>query len=116
MICRVFKKRNLFKVGGNEALSGSTVSEQRNITQPRTFPYVQETHQYLPYHQQQQQQNFDLGLNYTHQYPHLMPTHKPLGYGFLNLPTEESPIMVRQLMSNPRECDSGSCENQLDVG
>ncbi|PWA68584.1 No apical meristem (NAM) protein [Artemisia annua] len=113
VICRVFKKRNLFKVGGNDALSGSTMSEQRNITQPRTFPYAQENHQYLPY---QQQQNFDLGLNYTHQYPHLMPTHKPLGYGFLNIPAEESPIMVRQLMSNPRECDSGSCENQLDVG
>ncbi|GJX15574.1 protein BEARSKIN2 [Tanacetum coccineum] len=114
VICRVFKKRNLFKVGGNDALSGSTVSQQHTITQPRTFPYAQENHQYLPYHQQQQ--NFDLGLNYTHQYPHLMPTHKPLGYGFLDIPAEESPIMVRQLMSNPRECDSGSCENQLDVG
>lgn len=119
MICRVFKKRNLFKVGGNEASSGSIALEQRsnNMNQPRSFPYGQDNHQYLPYHHhQQQQQNFDLGLNYTHQYPNLIPTHKSLGYGFLNLPSEDSPIMVRQLMSNPRECDSGSCENQLDVG
>lgn len=116
MICRVFKKRNLFKVGGNEASSGSIVSEQRNtMNQSRTFPYEHGNQQYLPYHHQQQQ-NFDLGVNYSHQYPHLLPTHKPLGYGFLSLPSEDSPIMVRQLMSNPRDCDSGSCDNQLDVG
>ncbi|KAI3767539.1 hypothetical protein L2E82_17737 [Cichorium intybus] len=115
VICRVFKKRNLFKVGGNEASSGSIGLERlnNNHNQPRQFPYGHDNHQYLEY---QQQQNFDLGLNYNHQHPHLMPTHKPLGYGFLNLPSEDSPIMVRQLMSNPRECDSGSCENPLDVG
>ncbi|KVI06688.1 protein BEARSKIN1-like [Cynara cardunculus var. scolymus] len=116
VICRVFKKRNLFKIGGNEASGGSGIGSERHNTttnQPRSFPYGQDHHQYLPYHQPQ---SFDLGLNYTHQYPHLVPTHKPLGYGFLNLPSEDSPIVVKQLMSNPRECDSGSCENQLDIG
>ncbi|XP_071731385.1 protein BEARSKIN2-like [Rutidosis leptorrhynchoides] len=128
VICRVFKKRNLFKVGGNESSSGSIALEQHNnnMIQPRSFPYDQENHQYLQYHQQQQQQqqqqqhqqqNFDLGLNYSHhEYPNLIPTNKSLGYGFMNLPSEDSPLMVRQLMSNPRDCDSGSCNNQLDVG
>ncbi|KAK1422191.1 hypothetical protein QVD17_25141 [Tagetes erecta] len=117
VICRVFKKRNLFKVGGNEASSGSIASEQRANTmyQSRPMSYALDNHQYLTY--EQQQQNFDLGLHYTHQYPHLnATTHKPLGYGFLNQPSEESPIMVRQLMSNHRECESESCENQLDIG
>ncbi|XP_023773275.1 protein BEARSKIN1 [Lactuca sativa] len=120
VICRVFKKRNLFKVGANEVSSGSIGSERLNNNQfqPRSLPYGQDNNQYLQYQQtHQQQQNFDLGLNYNHhQHPHLIPTHKPLGYGFLNLPSEDSPLMVRQLMTNPRECDSGSCENQLDVG
>ncbi|KAF5780479.1 putative transcription factor NAM family [Helianthus annuus] len=124
VICRVFKKRNLFKVGGNEASSGSVATEERanSMYQSRPYSYgLDQSHQYLTYqqqHQHQQQQNFHLGVNYTHhQYPHLITTtHKPLGCGFLNLPTEDSPIMVRQLMSNHRECDSGSCENQLDVG
>ncbi|KAK9054282.1 hypothetical protein SSX86_025360 [Deinandra increscens subsp. villosa] len=126
VICRVFKKRNLFKVGGNEASNGSIAYEERpnNMYQSRPFAYAPDNHQYLTYdhhhqqQQQQQQQNFDLGLNYAHQqYPHLISTtHKPPGCDFLNLPSEESPIMVRQLMSNHRECNSGSCENQLGVG
>lgn len=119
VICRVFKKRNLFKVGGNEVSSGSIASEQRTNTMYQSRPmlsYALDNHQYLTY-QQQQQQNFELGLNYTHQYPHLnTTTHKPLEYGFLNQPSEDSPIMVRQLMSNHRECDSESRENQLDIG
>ncbi|KAI3761113.1 hypothetical protein L1987_51521 [Smallanthus sonchifolius] len=120
VICRVFKKRNLFKVRGNKASSGSITLEERanNMYQTRPISYGVDNHQYLTYQQQQQQQqSCDLGLNYTHQYPHFIgTTHKPLGCGFLNLPSEDSPIMVRQLMSNRRECDSGSCENQLDLG
>ncbi|KAI3737232.1 hypothetical protein L2E82_27229 [Cichorium intybus] len=130
VICRVFKKKNLFKVGGNEGSRGSTGSDQLNhgSNQPGSFSHPRvENHQYLPYHQEQHQhlQTFvDLGLNHghlPHPYPHLqaqnfIPTHKPLGYDFSNLPSEDSPVMVKQLMSNHGECDSGSCENQLPVG
>ncbi|KAL8217730.1 hypothetical protein R6Q57_021103 [Mikania cordata] len=119
VICRVFKKRNLFKLGGNEASSVVASAQRANIMyQARPLSYGLDDHQYLTYdHQQQQHQNFDLGLNYTHQYPHLITTaHKPLGCGFVNLSYEDSPIMARQLMSGNRECDSGSSENQLDVG
>lgn len=131
MICRVFKKKNLFKVGGNEGSRGSSGSDQLNhgSNQPGSFSHPRvENHQYLPYHQEQHQQLqtfVDLGLNHghlPHPYPHLqaqnfIPTHKPLGYDFSNLPSEDSPVMVKQLMSNHGDCDSGSCENQqLPVG
>ncbi|CAI9267150.1 unnamed protein product [Lactuca saligna] len=132
VICRVFKKKNLFKVGGNEGSRGSSGSDQLNhgSNQPGSFshPRVENHHQYLPYHQEQHQQLqtfVDLGLNHghlPHPYPHLqaqnfIPTHKPLGYDFSNLPSEDSPVMVKQLMSNHGDCDSGSGENQqLPVG
>lgn len=130
VICRVFKKKNLFKVGGKEGSRGSIGSDQphHSLNQPGSFSHARvDNLQYLPYHQEhhQQLQTFvDIGLNHghlPHQYPHIqaqnfIPTHKPLGYDFSNLPSEDSPLMVKQLMSNHVECDSGSCENQLPVG
>ncbi|XP_024972496.1 protein BEARSKIN1-like [Cynara cardunculus var. scolymus] len=126
VICRVFKKKNLFKVGGTERSRGSMGSDQldHGSNQPGSFSHP--NHQYLPYHQDppHQLQTFvDIGLNHGHlphhhhQYPHLqaqnfIPTHKPLGYDFSNLPSEDSPVMVKQLMTNHGECDSGSCGNQ----
>lgn len=123
----MFKKKNLFKVGGSEGSRGSIGSDQVNhgSNQPGSFSHT--NHHYLTYNQEQQQQLqtfVDLGLNHGHlpnQYPHLqaqnfIPTHKPLGYEFSNFPSEDSPAMVKQLMSNHGECDSGSCENQLQVG
>lgn len=130
VICRVFKKKNLFKVGGNEGSGGSMGSSDQlshGLNQPGSFSHARvDNHQYLPYHQEQPQHLqtiVDLGLNHgqlPHQYPHLqaqnfIPTHKPIGYDFSNLPSEDSPVMVKQLMSNHGECDSGSCENQLPV-
>ncbi|XP_071733315.1 protein BEARSKIN1-like [Rutidosis leptorrhynchoides] len=131
VICRVFKKKNLFKVSGNEGSRGGSMGSDQlshGLNQPGSFSHtrVHENHQYFPYHQEQPQhlQTFvDLGLNHAHhpnQYPHLqaqnfIPTHKPLGYDFSNLPAEDSPVMVKQLMSNHGECDSESCENQLPV-
>ncbi|GJQ94476.1 protein BEARSKIN2 [Tanacetum coccineum] len=127
VICRVFKKKNLFKVGGSEGSRGSIGSDQLNLGSNQPGSFSQANHQYLPYHQEQHQQLqtfVDLGLNHghlPHQYPHLqaqnfIPTHKPLGYDFSNLPSEDSPVMVKQLMTSHGECDSGSCENQLPVG
>ncbi|KAM7477293.1 hypothetical protein LguiB_024536 [Lonicera macranthoides] len=133
VICRVFKKKNLFKVGNEGGASMS--SDQLNTTsitnQPRAYSH-RDNHYLL----HQQQQSFDLGLNYSHmpvevpQYSHniqaqnFIPTHKRLGYDFSTLPSEDSPLMVKQLMSNPRDqCESGSqdlgyqaCEPGLEVG
>ncbi|XP_076937150.1 protein BEARSKIN2-like [Bidens hawaiensis] len=113
VICRVFKKKNLFKVGGSEGSRGSIGSDQLNHGSNQPGPFSHTNHQYLTYNQEQQHQQqlqtfVDLGLNHGHlpqQYPHLqaqnfIPTHKPLGYDF----------------SNHGECDSASCENQLQVG
>lgn len=88
----------------------------------------------LHHHQQQQQQNPrssaggfeldkpDLALHYP---PHLqnpqyslfqaqslLPTHKPLPYDYNSypstLPSDSPAIAAKQLMTNPRDCESGS--------
>ncbi|KAL8133186.1 protein BEARSKIN1-like [Apium graveolens] len=141
VICRVFKKKNLFKIG-NEGGGASTASDQlnninsANSNQPRTLSHSENHHQYLLH--QQNHQNFDLGLNsYSQLNPvslpqyqqhveaqNFIPTHhKTLGYDFPALPSE-SPLMIKQLMTNPREqCESGSdnlryqtCDTGIEVG
>ncbi|KAA8544537.1 hypothetical protein F0562_022549 [Nyssa sinensis] len=131
----VFKKKNLFKVGNGGASMGLDQlnnASSANI-QPRTF--TQRDNQYL-LRQQHTQQTFDLykselALNYSHipvPYPHiqaqnLIPASKPMGYDYSTFPSD-SPLMVKQLMSNPRDCESGSeglrydqgCEPGLEVG
>ncbi|KAG6715692.1 hypothetical protein I3843_04G006600 [Carya illinoinensis] len=139
VVCRVFKKKNLFKVNGNEGGSGMNSGQQLNNTlntnQPRTFLH-RDNNQYLPrqQHNSGNQPSFEPELA-LHQYSHmpsshyslfqsqpLLPTHKPLGYDYSSLPSE-TPIMVKQLMTNPRDCESGSdslryqaCEQGLEVG
>nr|XP_009757634.1 PREDICTED: protein BEARSKIN1-like [Nicotiana sylvestris] len=116
VICRVFKKKHLFK-GGNEG-GGATSSDQMNSTsshQSRVF-----NSQYLL------QQQGGHGLNYSHiplalpQYnshlqlqPQNFIPNKPLGYhDFSALPTSDhqSPLMVKQLMSS---ADSGCSDQNL---
>lgn len=141
MICRVFKKKNLFKVNGNEGGSSINSDQQLSNTlssnQPRTF--MHRDNQYLP-RQQHNNATFEPELalhHYSHmpaaasQYsqlfqsqPLLPPAHKPLGYDYSTGLSSEPPIMVKQLMTNPRDCESGSenlgryqaCEPGLEVG
>lgn len=141
MICRVFKKKNLFKVGnegGSSINSDQQLSNTLNASQARTF--MHRDNQYLPrqhHNNGNNQATFEPELA-LHHYSHmpaasqyslfqsqsLLPTHKPLGYDYsTGLPSEPPPIMVKQLMSNPRDCESGSenlqyqaCESGLEVG
>lgn len=123
VICRVFKKKILFKIV-NEGGSSSSASDQLNNINPSTNnnnnnqPRLlsNNPHQYLLNHQHQ---NFDLGLNYSHipvslpQYPQniqpqnfMIPTHKQtMGYDdFTTLHSDhQAPLLVKQLMTNPRE-------------
>ncbi|KAJ4847348.1 Protein BEARSKIN2 [Turnera subulata] len=143
VVCRVFKKKNLFKVGNNEGGSASmNSSDQQNTSaanQARSFmnrdnQYLLRQHQgsttQLPFELNKP----ELALHYTHMTtPHqysllqsqtLLPIHKPIGYDYPALPSE-SPIMVKQFMSNGRDCESGSeslryqqaaCEPGIEVG
>ncbi|CAK9168948.1 unnamed protein product [Ilex paraguariensis] len=142
VVCRVFKKKNLFKVGiGNEG-GGSMVSDQLNnassTSHHRTFMHRDNQYLIHQHHNNDNQPTFDLyktelGLNYSQiplgvpqfsqiQAQNFIPIHKPLGYDFPELPSE-TPVLVKQLMSNPRDCESGSenlcyqgCEPGLEVG
>lgn len=144
VVCRVFKKKNLFKVG-NEGGGSSMNSDQQttntlSINQPRASMHRE--NQYLITRLQPNHGNQPISFEpelALHQYSHnmppsqyslfqshpLIPTHKPLAIGYdysTGLPSD-SPIMVKQLMSNPRDCESGSeslryqaCEPGLEVG
>lgn len=121
VVCRVFKKKNLFKLGteggGSSSASMAGSVQQLNINtssttdHPRSFTH-RDT-QYLPRPQ-------SLPFHYSHiptpQYSHnlqsqtLLPPHKPIAYDFSPLPSD-SPVMIKQLMSNPRDCESAGSES-----
>lgn len=140
VVCRVFKKKNLFKVGNEGGTSMNSSGQQLNTSnnnQPRTFMHRDNQYLLRPHHNNGTQQPFELNkpelaLHYPHMStPHqyslfqsqtLMPTQKPIGYDYPALPSE-STVMVKQLMSNARDCESGSeslryqaCEPSLEVG
>ncbi|PPD83665.1 hypothetical protein GOBAR_DD19390 [Gossypium barbadense] len=107
VVCRVFKKKNLFKV--SNTINGELNKAELALHYPPHIPTP--THQYSLFHPQT-----------------LLPTHKSMtAYEYappppVGLPSESShPIMIKQLMSsNPRDCDSGSesvryqCETGLE--
>ncbi|XP_068318898.1 protein BEARSKIN2-like [Pyrus communis] len=152
VICRVFKKKNLFKVanGGSSSMNSSDHQQLKNTSsnsqlQARSFMHSHGENQYLLRQQlHAATQAFELNNNPSLQYAHLQPpphyspfqsqaliptfAHKPLSacddYSS-QLPSDDSPShgMVKQLMTNPRDCESGSeglryqaCEPVLEVG
>lgn len=150
MVCRVFKKKNLFKIG-SEGVSTHNHQEQQQMninissgTNPRSFMHRE--NQYLLHHQQQQNHSAgfehekpELSLHYQHlqqnsqysslfQSQSLLHAQKPLevnfdySYASSSLHSEQ-PITVKQLMTNPRDCESGSdglryqvSESGIEVG
>ncbi|XP_057469311.1 protein BEARSKIN2-like [Actinidia eriantha] len=133
VVCRVFKKKNLFKVGSNEGGTASasndhhlnSASNANNLS--RTFTHRDDQHLLMRHHHMYsstrqtfdlyKSQSHDLALNYSHTiplpYPHtiqqqnLIPNHKLMGtYDY-----------------STRDCESGSenlqyqpCEPGLEVG
>ncbi|GAA0162292.1 hypothetical protein LIER_18415 [Lithospermum erythrorhizon] len=126
VVCRVFKKKNLFKVG-NEGTGG--VNHINSCSTSQSHALTHRENSYLL-------QQYPHSLTYSHnpltipqysshiQVQNFMPTRKASTYDhFSNIPSE-SPIMVRQLMTNTRDCESRSenlryqcCdESGLEVG
>ncbi|KAK3229697.1 hypothetical protein Dsin_001578 [Dipteronia sinensis] len=148
VVCRVFKKKNLFKVGNNEVsnMNSSSSDHQQqqqqfnnsssatNNNNPRNFMHRSSENQYLLRQHQQsliELNKPELALHYPPQIPRyslfqpqtLIPSH----YSALaSDAAPPPPVMVKQLMSNPRDCESGSeslryqaaagCEPGLEVG
>ncbi|KAK4285040.1 hypothetical protein QN277_001787 [Acacia crassicarpa] len=131
VVCRVFKKKNLFKIG-NEGNSMHNTDQQLNtsssINQPRSFMHSRES-QYLLLHQQNprtssssgfQLEKPELALHYP---PHLQnpqyslfqaqallpPATHYTSYSSA-LPSDTPSLAAKQLMTNPAatgDCDSG---------
>ncbi|GMI80930.1 NAC domain containing protein 70, BEARSKIN 2 [Hibiscus trionum] len=141
VVCRVFKKKNLFKVGNNRGSSINSSDQQLNMnnnttssgsqTQPLSFIH-RSTDQYNLNSTTQQSLELnkpDLALHYPPQYSLFQTqTHKAtMDYieypSLVGLPSESHhhPIMIKQLMGNPRDCESGNenvryqaCETGLE--
>ncbi|XP_058099994.1 protein BEARSKIN2 [Magnolia sinica] len=141
VVCRVFKKKNLFKVG-NEGSTSSGPDRQINggmsIDQSRPLT-LKDVHYDRRQHNQDNLHTYDLykpdlALHYSHvpttPYSHVqaqahLQNHKPIGYDFPGLPTEP-PIMVKQFLSSQGACDSDEglarqvqyqpCDAGLEVG
>nr|KYP68776.1 NAC domain-containing protein 12 [Cajanus cajan] len=136
VVCRVFKKKNLFKIGNEGGGSTHNPDQQMNnssSTNARSFMH-RENHYLL--HQQQNPRNSsgleldkpELALHYPHlhhqnpqyslfQSQPLLQAQKPMVYDYSyasSLPSD-TPIMAKQLMTNPRDCESGEGINEWGV-
>lgn len=132
VVCRVFKKKNLFKVGNEVGSASPAASDHQHnsanisaLSTRRSGAFMYRDNLSLLRQQQTNQHGFDLykpdhhlALHYPH-LPHydsatiqaqaqaLVPAHKPMGYDFPGSPG----LMVKQLISNPRDCESGGSES-----
>ncbi|XWS23310.1 hypothetical protein CRYUN_Cryun28dG0001300 [Craigia yunnanensis] len=148
VVCRVFKKKNLFKVGNDGGSSINSSDQQINVnttsssSQAQARSFMHRSDQYLMrrQHNHNTQQNFEIlnkdeiALHYpqmstaTPQYSLFQPqtlvqTHKPISYEYPVALPSDSPVMIKQLMRNHGDCESGSesvryqaCELGLEVG
>ncbi|WCJ28773.1 NAC domain containing protein 70 [Euphorbia peplus] len=130
VVCRVFKKKNLFKVsneGGGTRMNSSSCEQQLSTSntsmQPRTFMHTNrsDNQQYLVHTQQP-----NLALHYQQiptphyslfQPQNLMPSHhnKPIGgydYSSVVLGSESPVVMAKQFMSDANE----NCEQNQEMG
>ncbi|XP_019412831.1 PREDICTED: protein BEARSKIN2-like isoform X1 [Lupinus angustifolius] len=129
VVCRVFKKKNLFKVGNEGGSTQQLNNNSSSDTNARSFMHRDNSHYLL--HQQNLRNPSDLGfeldkpelaLHYPQlqQNPHyplfqsqqpLLQAHKPMAYDYSSYASgkgipSEAPLMVKQLMTNPRDCES----------
>ncbi|XP_068649436.1 protein BEARSKIN2-like [Aristolochia californica] len=134
VVCRVFKKKNLFKIGNEGSTDLCNGSQSNHQSQALTLTNIHYDRR------QENHQTFDLykrdlalypqvptaPLSHAHAQTHLQNT-KPLSYDFPTI-TGESPAMVKQFLSNNRRaCDTGeslgrqvqqyqACEGGIVVG
>ncbi|XP_061359411.1 protein BEARSKIN2-like [Gastrolobium bilobum] len=126
VVCRVFKKKNLFKIGNEGGSTHNSNQQANNSSGTNARSFMHRENQYL-LHQQQNPRNPsgfeldkpELALHYPHlqnpqyslfQSQPLLHTQKPLVYDYSyasSLPSDP-PIIAKQLMTNPRDCESGS--------
>ncbi|KAK7263827.1 hypothetical protein RJT34_31424 [Clitoria ternatea] len=145
VVCRVFKKKNLFKIGneGGSTHNGAEHQQMNNVSSTNARSFMHRENHYLlhHHHQQQQQQNQrnsssgfelekpELGLHYTHlqspvaqyslfQSQALLQAQKPMVYDY-----SYTSDTAKQLMTNHRDCESGSdglryqvSESGIEVG
>ncbi|XP_043722627.1 protein BEARSKIN2-like [Telopea speciosissima] len=124
VVCRVFKKKNLFKVGNNEG-GGSRINSDHhqlnntlssNHNQPRTLTLRDTEYLRRQHTHGSNQPGFDLykpdlALHYSHipalPYSNLQP--QALLHDLSTLPsdTTTNPSMLKNLLSIQRDCDSG---------
>ena len=126
----MFKKKNLFKIGNEGGSTHNSDQQLNNSSGTNARSFMHRENQYL-LHQHQNPRNNpsssgfeldkpELGLHYPHlqnpqyslfqsQQP-LLQTHKPMVYDYSYEPAlpSEPPVIVKQLMTNPRDCESGS--------
>ncbi|XP_065846974.1 protein BEARSKIN1-like [Euphorbia lathyris] len=115
VVCRVFKKKNLFKVSNNEGGGATTRMNTSSCEQQLSNSNI--SMQYLVPRTQQQQQPHDLALHYQQipqyslfQPQNLLPSshhhhHKPIGgggydYSSVVLGPEPPVVMAKQFMSD----------------
>ncbi|XP_009629334.1 protein BEARSKIN2-like [Nicotiana tomentosiformis] len=122
VICRVFKKKNLFKVIGNNnegSAASSDLLNNTSIHQPRT----NFTHKDSPYLLQHQQHGHDHGLNYSHiptavaaTFPHEYNSHNnniQLAQNFMSLGYHHPQDFSSGPL--PTSQQSAPCESGLEV-
>lgn len=124
MICRVFKKKNLFKVIANEGTtdtgSDHLLNSSTSIHQPRTTLI---THKDSPYLLQHQQHSHDHSLNYSHiptavaaTFPHEYNSHNnniQLAQNFMSLGYHHPQDFSSGPL--PTSQQSAPCESGLEV-
>jgi hypothetical protein len=145
VVCRVFKKKNLFKIGSEGGSTHNQDQQMNNISSNNPRSFMQRENQYL-LHQQHQNHSRnlsgfelekpELGLHYqqlqnSSQYSlyHSQSQPQPqtlrvnFDYSYASSLQSEQPITVKQLMTNPRDCESGSdglryqvSESGIEVG
>ncbi|GKV09174.1 hypothetical protein SLEP1_g20716 [Rubroshorea leprosula] len=133
VVCRVFKKKNLFKVPNEGGSSSSMNSSDQQLNtsstnpiQPRTFMHRDTQYHNLLRHQNIHQHNFELDKPTElalHPYPHIPTPQYTLFQSQPLLPSGHKPLNYDySVMPNPRDCESASenlryqaCDPGLEV-
>ncbi|QCD89027.1 protein BEARSKIN2-like [Vigna unguiculata] len=140
VVCRVFKKKNLFKIGNEGGSTHNPDQQMNNSSSSNGRSFIHRENHYLLHQNHRNSPGLELdkpelALHYPHlqnpqysslfQSQTLLQTQKPMvfDYSYASSLPSETPVMAKQLMGNPRECESGSeglryqvSESGIEVG